>query len=73
MKFNWFRKSSSESSQEDGSLKDLYSRFPDYSALTPEDEDQFDDLLTQLFIDYFGRVSTLRRHEVLASWNYDFP
>jgi hypothetical protein len=73
MIFRWFRKQTSVSSQEDGSLKDLYSRFPDYSALTPEDEDQFDDLLTQLFIDYFGRVSTLRRHEVLASWNYDFP
>lgn len=73
MIFSWFRKQTSVSPQEDGSLKDLYSRFPDYSALTPEDEDQFDDLLTQLFIDYFGRVSTLRRHEVLASWNYDFP
>ena len=73
MKLNWFRKKSSESPQEDGSLKDLYSHFPDYSALTPEDEDKFDDLLTELFIDYFGRVSTLRRHEVLASWNFDFP
>ena len=73
MKFNLFRKKSSESPKEDGSLKDLYSHFPDYSTLTPEDEDKFDDLLTELFIDYFGRVSTLRRHEVLASWNFDFP
>ena len=54
-------------------LSKLYSQYPDYSSLSEENEDQFDDLLTELFIDYFGRVSAERRHEILASWNYDFP
>ena len=30
-------------------------------------------MLTELFIEYFGRVAAIRRHEVLASCNYDFP
>ena len=61
------------SRKESDPLRILYASYPDYSSLTPEDEDRFDDLLTELFIDYFGRVPALRRHEVLAVWNYDFP
>ena len=30
-------------------------------------------MLTELFIDYFGRVSPIRRHEVLSVWNFDHP
>lgn len=58
------------------SLRDYYSKFPVYEDVDPDDDDideLFDKQLTELFIDYFGRVSALRRHEVLSSWNFDHP
>ena len=66
-----------KSNQGPKSLKDLYAHYPDYRDLSPDDNDRsgekFDSLLTELFIDYFKRVPAVRRHEVLASWNFDNP
>lgn len=66
-----------KSNQGPKSLKDLYAHYPDYRDLSPDDNDRFgekfDSLLTELFIDYFKRVPAVRRHEVLASFNFDNP
>lgn len=55
------------------SLRDYYSKFPVYENVDSDDDESFDKSITELFIDYFSRVSALRRHEVLASWNFDHP